>query len=41
MDKPDTYLHDVRSPSRADVIRLILLVVGAILLIAGWYQWLR
>ena len=41
MDKPDIHFHDVHSPNRADVIRLILLVVGAILLIAGWYRWIN
>ena len=41
MDKPETHLHDVPSPRLGDLIRVVLLIVGAILLVVGWYQWLR
>ena len=41
MDKPETHFHDVPSPRTWDLIRVILLVVGAILLVIGWHQWLR
>ena len=41
MHKPDLKFHDVPSPRTGDLIRIILLIVGAILLAIGWYQWLK
>jgi len=40
MNKPDVHVHDVRSNHAAELIKLILVVLGAILLFIGWYNWL-
>jgi len=40
MTEPETHVHDVPAGRSADLIRLILVVLGAILLFIGWYNWL-
>ena len=40
MPNPEPHLHDVPASRGGDLIRLILVVLGAILLFIGWYNWL-
>jgi hypothetical protein len=41
MDKrDDVHLHDVPSNRMAELVKLILVVLGAILLFIGWYNYL-
>jgi hypothetical protein len=40
MDKRDVHLHDAPSNRMAELIKLILVVLGAILLFIGWYNYL-
>ncbi len=40
MNKPDVRVHDVSSGRMAELIKLMLVVLGAILLFIGWYNWL-
>lgn len=39
-NKRDVHLHDVPSDRMAELVKLILVVLGAILLFIGWYNWL-
>jgi hypothetical protein len=40
MTTPDPHIHDVPAGRSSDLIQLILVVLGAILLFIGWYNWL-
>jgi hypothetical protein len=40
MMTPDPQFHDVPGNRGGDLIRLILVVLGAILLFIGWHSWL-
>jgi hypothetical protein len=40
MPQPDYHVHDVPSNRGAELIKLILVVLGAVLLFIGWYKWL-
>jgi hypothetical protein len=40
MPTSDPHIHDVPSSRSAELIRLILVVLGAVLLFIGWYNWL-
>jgi hypothetical protein len=40
MANPEPHIHDVPVSRGGDLIRLILVVLGAILLFIGWYNWL-
>jgi hypothetical protein len=40
MDKPEPHVHDVPSGRMAELVKLVLVVLGAILLFIGWYNYL-
>ena len=40
MNKPDIHVHDAASGRMAELVQLMLVVLGAILLFIGWYNWL-
>ena len=39
-NKPDVHVHDVRPNRASELIKLMLVVLGAVLLFIGWYNWL-
>ena len=41
MTNRDPHIHDVPGNRGGDLIRLILVVLGAILLVIGWHSWLN
>ena len=40
MDKRDVHHHDVPADRMAELVKLILVVLGAVLLFIGWYAYL-
>jgi hypothetical protein len=40
MDKPEPHVHDAPPGRMAELVKLVLVVLGAILLFIGWYNYL-